>query len=90
MQFMIIERFRHRDLLPIYRRLRDKGRQMPDGLRYVSSWIEVNFERCFQVMECDDPALLTEWTSRWADVADFDVVPIVTSDEAAAAVSPRL
>jgi Protein of unknown function (DUF3303) len=90
MQFMIIERFRNHDPLPIYRRLRDKGRQMPDGLRYISSWIEVNFERCFQVMECDDLALLQQWIAQWSDLMEFEVVPVWTSAETRATVEPLL
>jgi len=90
MQFMIIERFRNRDPLPIYRRLRDKGRQMPDGLRYVSSWIEANFERCFQVMECDDLALLQQWMAQWSDLMEFEIVPVRTSAETRATVEPLL
>jgi hypothetical protein len=90
MQFMIIERFRNRDPLPIYRRLRDKGRQMPDGLRYVSSWIEVNFERCFQVMECDDLTLLQQWIAQWSDLMEFEIVPVRTSAETRATVEPLL
>jgi hypothetical protein len=90
MQFMIIERFRNRDPLPIYRRLRDKGRQMPDGLRYVSSWIEANFERCFQVMECDDLALLQPWIAQWSDLMEFEIVPVRASAETRAALEPLL
>ena len=90
MQFMIIERFRHRGPLPIYRRLHDKGRQMPDGLRYVSSWIEANFERCFQVMECDDLALLQQWMAQWSDLMEFEIVPVRTSAETRATVEPLL
>ena len=58
MLFMVIERFKNRDARTIYRRLREAGRQMPDGLRYVDSWIEPNFDRCFQVMETSDATLL--------------------------------
>jgi hypothetical protein len=90
MQFMIIERFYNRDPVPIYRRLRDKGRQMPDGVHYVSSWIEVNFDRCFQVMECDDQALLQRWMAQWSDLMDFEVVPVRTSAETRATVEPLL
>jgi hypothetical protein len=57
MLFMVIERFRNRDPKPIYRRLRDDGRQMPEGLKYLDSWIEPTFDRCFQLMECDDARL---------------------------------
>jgi hypothetical protein len=66
---MVIERFRNRDSKPIYRRLRDEWRQMPDGLTDIDSWIEPTFERCFQLMECDDPRLLQQWIVHWLDVS---------------------
>ena len=87
MQFMIIERFRNRDPKPIYRRLRDQGRQMPDGLTYVSSWIEPNFDRCFQVMECDDVTLLQRWVAEWADLVEFEILPVTAGKETAAALT---
>jgi hypothetical protein len=62
MLFMVIERFEANDMLPIYKRLRDGGRMLPDGLRYVDSWVEPNFSRCFQLMECDDLRLFLQWT----------------------------
>ena len=68
MLFMVVERFRDRDAKAVYRRLRDHGRMMPDGLKYVGSWIEANFDRCFQLMECDDAALLQEWLLSWGDL----------------------
>jgi hypothetical protein len=86
MLFMVIERFRNRDPKPIYRRLRDAGRQMPDGLRYVDSWIEPNFDRCFQVMETADPALFQKWILAWGDLVDFEIVPVVPSKETRALV----
>jgi hypothetical protein len=46
--------------------------------------VETNYDRCFQVMECDDPRLFDEWIAQWADLADFEVVPVRTSAEAAA------
>ena len=61
MLFMVIERFKNRDAKAVYRRFRDQGRGAPDGLKYVNSWIEPNFDRCFQVMECDDARLLQQW-----------------------------
>jgi Protein of unknown function (DUF3303) len=76
MLFMVIERFKDRDPAPIYARLRERGRSMPDGLRYVDSWIEANFDRCFQVMECDDLTLLQQWILAWRDLAEFEVVPV--------------
>ena len=84
MLFMVIERFKNRDAKPIYARFKEKGRMMPDGLKYVGSWIESNFDRCFQVMECDDERLLHEWADRWRDLMDFEFVPVQTSDAARA------
>jgi hypothetical protein len=88
--YVIVEHFRDRDPVPVYRRFRDQGRLAPDGLRYVASWVADDFSRCFQVMACDDPELLAQWTSRWEDLIEFEVVPVVTSDEAVAALSSRL
>jgi hypothetical protein len=79
--FMVIERFRDRDPRPIYRHLRDHGRGVPEGLRYVESWVEPGFGRCFQVMECDDASLLQQWVLSWAGLAEFEIVPVVTSAE---------
>ena len=84
MVYVMIERFKNRDPVPIYHRFRRQGRMMPDGLRYVSSWVETNWDRCFQVMECEDPRLLDEWIAGWSDLADFEIVPVVTSQQAAA------
>lgn len=81
MLFMVIEHFKDRDPAPVYKRFADKGRMMPDGLNYLNSWIEVGMDRCFQVMETDDPALLQEWISKWRDLVEFEVVPVVTSAE---------
>ncbi len=89
MLFMIVEDFRG-DPVPVYRRFRDRGRLAPDGLRYVDSWVTRDLQRCYQVMECDDPGLLQQWIERWSDIADFEVIPVVTSAEAAAAMAPRL
>lgn len=79
MLFMIIERFKGRDPSPIYARLREQGRALPEGLRYVDSWIEANFDRCFQVMECDDAILLQRWVLEWRDLAEFEIVPVSPS-----------
>src|SRR5262249_13179734 len=72
----------------VYRRFREHGRMAPDGVRYVSSWVDLGYERCFQVMEAADEAQLGEWTRHWNDLVDFEVVPVRTSEEAAAAVLP--
>jgi hypothetical protein len=90
MLFMIIETFRGGDARPVYRRFRDQGRMAPEGLRYVASWVTEDFLRCYQVMECDDRALLDAWLARWADLVDFEVLPVMTSADAAAAIAPRL
>ena len=85
MLYMVIERFKNRDARAIYTRLREQGRMMPAGLSYVGSWIETNFDRCFQVMKCDDERLLQEWADRWRDLMDFEFVPVQTSEIARAA-----
>ena len=81
MLFMVIERFKNRDAKTIYHRFREKGRMMPEGLTYVGSWIEENFDRCFQLMECDDAQLLEQWASRWRDLMEFEFVPVRTSKQ---------
>ncbi|HEX2207312.1 MAG TPA: DUF3303 family protein [Longimicrobium sp.] len=90
MRYMIIEHFRDGDPAPVYRRFRERGRLAPEGLRYVASWVTDDLRRCYQVMECDDIALLREWMANWEDIVEFEVVPVITSAEAAAAVAPRL
>ena len=83
MLYMVIERFRPGRAPEVYRRFRERGRMAPDGLRYVSSWVDLEFERCFQVMETDDPRLLSEWTANWDDLVEFEIVAVRTSQEAA-------
>lgn len=90
MLYVIVETFRGGDAVPVYRRFRDQGRLGPDGLRYVGSWVSVDFRRCFQVMECDDPAVLSEWIAKWEDLIAFEVIPVRTSADAVAAIAPRL
>ena len=90
MLYLIIENFRNKDPVPIYRRFRDQGRLAPEGLRYVSSWVDEKLERCFQVMETDDPHLLDEWLGRWSDLVEFEVIPVISSIEAAERVSGLL
>jgi uncharacterized protein DUF3303 len=91
MLFMVIERFRGNDMIPIYRRVRDAGRALPDGLKYVDSWVEPNFSRCFQLMECDDLRLFQEWTLQWRDFGvSFEIVPVVPSAQTREVVAPYL
>jgi hypothetical protein len=79
MLFMVIERFKGRDPAPIYARLREHGRSLPEGLRYVDSWVEANFDRCFQLMECDDAVLLQRWVLEWRDLVEFEIVAVSPS-----------
>jgi hypothetical protein len=90
MLYMVIERFKGGDPVPVYRRFRDRGRLAPDGLTYIASWVSEPLECCYQVMETDDRRLLDAWTAQWSDIVDFEVHPVMTSAEAAARVSPRL
>ncbi len=88
MVFMVIEHFRPGRAPEIYRRFRERGRMAPAGLRYVASWVDMDFKRCYQGMETEDAALLAQWTANWDDLVDFEIVPVRPSAEAAAAVSP--
>ena len=91
MLFMVIERFRDNDMLPVYRRLRDGGRSLPEGLEYLDSWIEPNFSRCFQLMRCDDLTLMQAWALEWRGLGmTLEIVPVVTSKETQAVVKPHL
>ena len=91
MLFMVIEHFRDNDMVPVYQRLRQKGRSLPEGLEYVDSWVEANFSRCFQLMRCDDLRLIQAWILEWrGSGVTFEIVPVVTSQEARALVEPCL
>ncbi len=83
---MVIEHFRNGDPQPVYTRFREHGRLAADGLRYVNSWVTDDLTRCYQVMECDDRSLLDAWIAAWSDLVDFEVLPVVTSAEAASRV----
>jgi Domain of unknown function (DUF3303) len=91
MLFMVIERFKDSDMLPIYKRVRDEGRLLPDGLKYIDSWVEPNFSRCFQLMECDDVRLFQEWALRLrGSGVSLEIVPVVSSKDTQAVVAPYL
>ena len=87
---MIIEKFETPGAIDVYRRARDQGRLMPEGLEYVSSWIDFDFTICFQLMKTEREELLHQWIDRWKDLVDFEIVPVRTSDEARAVIAPRL
>jgi uncharacterized protein DUF3303 len=83
MRYMVIETFTQ-GARPVYERARDRGRMLPEGLEYVESWVTEGLGGCFQLMETDDPALFDAWTARWADLAEFEIVPVLASAAAAA------
>ena len=91
MLFMVIERFQDNDMVPIYKKLRDGGRELPDGLKYIDSWVEPNFSRCFQLMECDDLRLFQKWVLAWRGTgATIEIVPVVGSNDTRDVVAPHL
>ena len=83
MLFMVIEHFRAGKAGEVYRRYQERGRMLPEGLQYVASWVEANFDRCFQLMQCDDAGLLDQWAAQWQDLVEFEIIPVVPSSEAA-------
>jgi len=90
MLYMVVEHFKNADAAPVYRRFRDKGRIAPEGLNYVSSWVDKNFQKCFQLMETDDEKLLKEWIANWSDIVDFEIFPVMTSAEATEKILSKL
>lgn len=88
--YMVIENFKNRDAVAVYRRFRDRGRLAPEGLIYLSSWVNDQLDRCYQLMETEDRALLDRWIANWNDLVDFEVHPVITSKEAAEKIGPRL
>jgi hypothetical protein len=90
MLYMVVEHFRNGDPLPIYRRFREHGRLAPEGLEYVSSWVDEKLEKCFQLMSTDDRSLLDEWISKWSDLVSFEVYLVMSSAEATEKISAQL
>lgn len=90
MLFMVVERFRDQDARAVYRRARDEGRKMPDGLTYVGSWVEADLHRCFQLVECEDVTLLQRWVANWQDLIEFEVVPVLDGDGTAETIEALL
>jgi hypothetical protein len=87
--YMVIEHFKNGDPAPVYRRFRERGRLAPEGLTYINSWVDVNLERCYQLMETEDRGLLDQWIANWNDIVDFDVHEVIVSADAAARVDAR-
>ena len=90
MLYMVIERFRNGDAVPVYRRFRERGRMAPEGLKYVSSRVDEDLSRCYQIMQAPDRALLEQWMANWNDLVDFEVHPVMTSEQAVDRIGPRL
>jgi Domain of unknown function (DUF3303) len=90
MLFMVIEQFRGQDAKPVYRRFKEKGRLMPDGLTFLNSWVAADLGRCFQLMECSDITLFQQWVAEWSDLIEFEIVPVVPGKETAAALADRI
>jgi hypothetical protein len=90
MLYMIVEHFRGNDAAPVYRRFRESGRMAPEGLHYVSSWVDETLSHCYQLMETSDRTLLDEWMANWSDLVEFEVHPVITSAEAVERIAPRL
>jgi hypothetical protein len=87
--YMVVERFRNKDAAAVYRRFRDNGRMAPEGLVYVSSWVDDKLERCYQLMETHDRSSLDEWMANWSDLVEFEAHPVITSKEAAERVARK-
>jgi len=90
MLYMVVEKFKTPGALEVYRRARDEGRNIPDGLEYVSSWVDLDFNRCWQLMRADDIGLFDQWIALWSDLVEFEIIPVRTSAEATAEIAPRL
>jgi hypothetical protein len=90
MLFMVIERYGPGKAVEVFRRFRDRGRMVPGGVRYASSWVDLDFRRCFQVMEAESEEALRAWTSHWEDLVEFEIVPVRTSARAASVIAPQL
>lgn len=90
MLYMVVERFKTPGGIEVYRRARDRGRLLPEGLEYVSSWVDLEFTTCFQLMKTENDELFQSWVSRWQDLIDFEIIPVQTSAEAMEAIAPRL
>jgi hypothetical protein len=90
MLYMVFERYKTPGAIDIYRRAQEKGRMMPDGLEYVSSWVDLNFTQCYQLMNTDKEQLFEQWTNQWKDLVAFEIIPVMTSAEAMQVIAPRL
>ena len=82
MLFMVVEQFKNHSARQVYRRAQEKGRMLPDGLQYLDSWVATDFDRCFQLMETENPTLFRKWIKHWEDLVEFEIIPVVSSQQA--------
>ena len=90
MLFMVVETFRNQDGKAVYRKLRDGGRALPDGLKFVASYVAADLSRCFQLMQADDVTQFQRWIAEWQEVAEFEVIPVIEGTATRAALEPLL
>ena len=90
MLYMVVKVFRDGDAVEVYRRAREKGRMLPAGLEYVSSWVDLNFTTCYQLVRAEDESVFEKWIEAWNDLVEFTIIPVQTSAEAAQQIAPRL
>jgi hypothetical protein len=90
MLYMVIERFKPGAAVDVYRRSRAEGRLLPEGLAYVSSWVDLEFTTCFQLMQTSDESLFQQWLNQWDDLVYFEIIPVRTSADAMQAIAPHL
>ncbi len=90
MLYMVIEHFNPGAAPEIYRRARDHGRQLPPGLEYIDSWVDLGYSRCFQLMRTDDRSLFETWLKAWSDLGRFEIIPVRTSADAARGIAGSL
>jgi len=88
MLYMIIERFRDGNAVPVYQRFHEHGRLAPEGLEYINSWVSSDLKICYQIMKCDERSLLDDWIANWDDLVDFEIIPVITSSEAVKRILP--
>jgi len=90
MLFMVIEKFKNRDAKAVYKRFLADGRMTSERISYKSSWVEANFNRCFQLIECSDAGSLQDWVLHWQDLVEFEFVPVVESADTVEIIKPLL
>jgi hypothetical protein len=76
MKYLVVETFAPGCKALVYERFDQKGRMLPDGLRYIDSWLEKDGDRCFQLMETEAPGLFEKWIHQWNDLVSFEIIEL--------------